>query len=260
MLEGFEWERNQPLRTPVAYAAGAHYAYDLLSGEVGRKDSGEERLRFLAYERCGPNDLDDHIDDLSEAFFEMGAGKLFVIDSRNALRWARVRATEMPQVTWVLDTTVGKSLPVIASLRRDSDWASPVAVTYTYNITTNPQTISLTLPGNAKSFSPIVIMKGTYTNPSITNTSLLVPGLTTGYKIQSTKDGSSANHWLKYDAGEHTVEFSSDAGVNYITNYGDNVRQAGQVQLFALKPGLNSIDVTGSTSGTLVITTYSFWH
>lgn len=260
LFESFtEWERSQGLRVPTAYAAGSHYAYDLLGDESGRKESGIERIRFLAHEFC-PEDLDDHVDDLNAAIFEMGSGKLYTIDSRNQRRWARVRALEMPQITWTLDPSVGKMLPVIASLRRDSDWASPAAVTYSFNITTNPQNIQLTLPGNAKSYTAIVTLKGTYTNPSIVNTSLLVPGLSTGYKIESSQDGSSANHWLKYDAGEHNIEFSSDGGSVWGTAYGFNVRQIGQVQLFALKPGVNNITVNGFTSGTLEIVSYSFWH
>lgn len=114
-------------------------------------------------------------------------------------------------------------------------------------------TVVINNPGNAPVYDAVLILKGTFTDPAITNT-------TNGYVLSSTRDGAATSDWLKFDAGRHTVEFSSNSGVVYANDFANFVRAATQVGLMKLEPGNNSFTFTGMTSATLAWSFSGAWH
>ena len=107
--------------------------------------------------------------------------------------------------------------------------------------------------GNAPIYNAIITLAGTYTNPVIRNT-------TNGYQLETARDGTSADHKVRFDAGRPGVEYSADAGVTWAGDYANFVRQTGQVHLMVLDPGTNNFTVTGAASGTLTVTAYAAYH
>ena len=112
---------------------------------------------------------------------------------------------------------------------------------------------SITNSGNAPIYNAIITLAGTYTNPVIRNS-------TNGYQVESATDGSSAAHLLRFDAGRPAVEKSTNTGTSWANDYANFVRQAGQVHLMVLDPGVNNFLVTGCSSGTLELTAYPAYH
>lgn len=95
----------------------------------------------------------------------------------------------------------------------------------------------------------VITVKGPFTNPVITNT-------TTGYVLESTRDGVDGTDWLRFDSGRNAVEFSSDSGATWADDQANFVRAAGQVGLMQFAPGANSLTVEGANGGDVLVEFY----
>lgn len=253
-LNLYEWDAGaQGLEVPVSALAGASYDYNQLASSVSPKRNAVESVRFLKYSSTVAN-MASELDNARSKCQRIGLGKLWTLDSGGTRRWAWARLASMP--SWTV--TDPFQIPVSVSFLRFSDWYSDTAFTDAsnpYSIAASPTTFTVNNAGDARVFNAILTLKGTFTNPMITNT-------TNGYRLQSTRDGAASSDWLRFDAGKNRVEFSSDGGANYAGDLVNFVRKAGQVQLMVLEPGDNDFSVSddGSPSASLLFTFYPAYH
>lgn len=245
----YEYESDQELYLPEAALAGAHYGYDMLGTSEALKATAIERLRFDVLENAGPSTVDTKVDEMVSELLRCGRGKLYSIDSADVRRWAYARVGAMPSLRWSAGNIFHKTASV--HFRRLSDWygTTPIAADITLNEAT--ETFSINNTGLARVYNAVFIFKGTYVNPELTN-------LTNGYILESSRDGSAAGHWLRFDCGKRRVEFSTNSGTSYSGDYANFVRQTGQVHFMVLEPGVNNFSCAfgGVPSGTLSYSLY----
>lgn len=247
----YEWESSQALRTPEAVAAGAHYAYDHRGIAEGLKASGSERLRFLMSHATIAT-LDTNLDTLKEKVLGIGLGKLYTLTAAGVRRWAWARPTAQP--TTLVRAGEPNMLSVSAlEFRRESDWYDTSQTSTILTPNADPYTDAVSNAGNAKVYNAVITIKGTFTNPSITN-------LTTGYSFSSTRDGSDANHWLEVDCGAFTVRFSTDGGLSWSNDIALFSRGAYQAQFMVLAAGTNSLSIGGCNGATVTTEFYGAYH
>lgn len=249
---GLEYDNSQPLLAPRVALTGAHYEYDLLEGAPAIKGIGEHTLRFMLV--GDPGDLEDELDEMKSKLFEIGRGKFFLEDSDGGQRWCWARVKAMPDVR--LGVSDRNKVPVIVSWDQSSDFygSEPDEHDVTeFMLISDPDTIEVTNPGNAPVYNAVVTLKGPFANPVITNE-------TSGYVLQSTRDGAAASDWLRFDAGANTVEFSDDSGATWEDDSDNFVRADGQVALMVIKAGANEITVEGADTGAIVLEFKGAWH
>jgi hypothetical protein len=100
------------------------------------------------------------------------------------------------------------------------------------------RSFSLNNTGNAPIYRIKMVLAGTVSNPVIRNT-------TTGYEVAMDRA----------DSATYTFDASGPAVLrNGVNDYSNFIRQAGQIQLMKLAPGVNNFTVSGITSGTITIT------
>ena len=245
-LNLYEWDSgNQPLSSPFAPLAGAHYDYDMLGTSLATKRNAVESIRFIVKGTAA--EIQDKIAEARQECYRAGRGKLWALDSTGDRWWAYARVRSMPG--FQLDNPF--SVPMTMDFERMSDWYNDTAVAADVTLNANPTTFSIDTLGNSKVFNAVFIFKGTYVNPALTNS-------TNGYVMASTRDGSNANHWLRFDAGKRRVEFSSNGGTSYTGDFASFARQTAQVQFMVLEPGVNNFSCAfgGVPSGTLSYSLY----
>lgn len=247
-LKGYAMEQTQGLYVPRNPLTGANYEYDLMGSGVAVKQNGFERVSFLSYSETGAT-VDTDIDNLRQKLRLAAKGKLYLIDSSGARRWAYARLQDMPEVSLDIDSI--KAAPVALSFSRFSDWYSSSQFSTDYTMNEASESISVNNTGSAKVYNAVFTLIGTFQDPLIHNT-------TNSYKLQSTRDGSNANHRLRFDAGKNRVEWSTDGGTTYAGDWANFVRAANQVHLMVLEPGSNSFTVTFGAvpNATLRVTFY----
>ena len=248
-----EWEQEsaQPLRTPLATITGAHFGYDLLGTAPGLMDFASETLRCIIHEST-PTLVDTAYDDLMSKLWRIGQGKLFSIDNAAVRRWAYARLRSMPTITWKAGDAFikGASMDFV----RLSPWYGTTQFSQTTAITITPQVVSVTNTGNFPIYNAVLILRGTFVDPTITNT-------TNGYTFGTTRDGAGATNYLKIDAGRHTVQWSTNSGGTYADDYALYTRPLSQVALMKLEPGANSLSIAGRTGTTnLDVSFYPAFH
>lgn len=249
----YEYEQAQTLQSAFMQLVGEDYAFDQLEGAPSLKDNASERVRFL--DVGDVEDIDEDVDKFKEI---SGWGTLIVVTSGSSgERKARARPEAMPGITFTVENL--RHLPVLMSFIRSTNWYV-AEQTSTIVLSSDPQTIIVTNPGNAEALDPIIIIKGAFTNPIITNNSAPLEGTTTGHRLQSTRDGSGAATWLKFDARQNSVEYSINSGVSWADDSFNYTLQAGQLRLMLLAPGPNSLVIVGCNGCTIVVTSAGAWH
>lgn len=262
-LAEYSFELEGGLYVPESPLTGAHGGLDLLGVGVAPKQSQMLRLSFTAFED-EPKTVDATIDEMLSKLHSYGRGKLWTSGLNSAgaveLRWTWARAVSMPRLSWQAGDVVSKQ--AICGFRCEPFWYGDTLLEITdhivdepqnFAIASDPDTLIIDNLGNARIYNAIITLGGTYTDPTITN-------VTNGYRLSTTRDGSSADHLVRFDAGRPAVEYSSDAGVTYAGDYANFVRATGQIHLMVLEPGENQIDVTGCSSGTITIEAYPAYY
>lgn len=244
----FEYEpSNQPLDVPVATLTGANYGHDQLGDLLARKELRQETVRFLLY--GDPVVVSGQIDDMKEALYGAGRGKLWTRTSDGDERWCVARLMDVPG--W-RSQSVSVTIPVSLRFQCFSDFHPDDEYDFDFAIGSSPETIIVDNIGNAPVYDAEFELSGTYTNPVILNT-------TTGYRMESARDGGGASDILRFISPRY-VDFSSDTGATWAGDYANYVRTRGQIQLMKLLPGYNVFTVTGVTSGTLTVRFWPAFH
>lgn len=254
-LAEYSYEFDQPLYVPSEPQVGAHGEFDMLRDGSAAKGAMLVRLGFTVFEEH-PKDVETTIDEMQAKLWSYGRGKLWTsgLDSAGAveLRWARGRVMQMPSLRWSGGQVLSKAATL--GFRCDPFWYSEDPLLESaLTVESDPDVFEVTNPGNAPVYNAILTLSGTYTNPVIRNN-------TNGYQVASTTDGSSADHLLRFDAGRPAIEKSTNNGSTWANDYANYVRQSGQVHLMVLDPGVNEIEVTGCSSGSLTIAGNGAFH
>lgn len=250
-LNGYAMEQTQPLLAQRAVLTGASYEYDLMGDAVSPKANGFDRVSFLSV-NATPATIDTDLDAVKSKLRLAAKGKLWTLDSNGDRRWAYARLQDMPDLS--MDINGRNAAPVVVVFSRFSDWyGEDVIEDSPFTIGSDPDTFTVVNPGNARIYNAVITLKGTYTNPVLTNT-------TNGYILQSSRDGSSSSHHLRFDCGKGRVDFSTDNGATFAGDYANFVRQSNQVQLMVLEPGDNDFSIAGMSSGVVAVDAYGAWE
>lgn len=255
-LNAYEWQSSQSLRTPNSLIAGADYAYDLRGSLPGLKALAQERVRFLDVQ-ASTSALETDLDSLRSELWQIGRGKLYVLDSAASRRWAYARLAAMPEMT--LGVGMTRHVPVSLQFDRYSDWFATSLTTHTEAVAVSPKTFTVNNPGNA----PVTLMTIRLRSSSAAGfTNPLLENLTNGYSWSSTRDAASVNDELKVDTDAMTVQRSTDDGVSYTNDFALFSRGLTQIGYFRLEPGDNSVRYTdgGTPNLDIVFTYYASYH
>lgn len=250
-----EYEEDQALLVPSEQLTGAHYSYDVLGSGKAIKQSAIERIRFTVAED-DPDLLDAAVQSIKSKLFEIGRGKLRKsLNQDTVQRWCYARAVAMP--TLAVRNRDSSYQSVRIDFRRDSDWFSSALVTTNLSPNADPYNVDVTNAGDATAYAIAVIFKGTFTNPNIRNNTLI-----NGKSLiaSSLRDGTNAAHWLRFNAANGKIEWSTNSGSSYSDDIVNWVRASGQVHLFALAPGVNALTIRGANGATVTLEYYSPWH
>lgn len=251
-LNMYECEVTQGLRSPLMAVSGASYPYRMRGSNPSLKDAGKARVRFLVAQSTSAL-VDTETDSIRAKLYRMGRGKLYSLGADGTRRWAYAELAEMPSVT------IGpKSLlvvPVSLGFNILGDAFGTTQYSQEFTLDSDPELFTITNAGDAEVYDAIMTIRGTYTNPELTNTS-------TGYSWSSTRDGTSADHRLKVDAGRFSVEYSSDGGSVYADDVTLFTRGANQVQYMRLNPGDNEMSYAdgGTPNAVIAVSFYPAYH
>lgn len=257
----YEWEQSQPLLASTAQLTGASYGFDQLGGAPAVKGNGVERVRFLDVGEA--DELDDD-NDRFKAMMSWGRGKAWTTGAAGN-RWAWARLAEMPSLSFTVDNL--RHEPVLLLFERFSDWyeADAIGAAGEFSISTDPQTIVVTNPGNAPVRNAIITIKGPTAggNPKITNNSAFLPGTTTPYVLEFDND-LPTDAWYRIDCGRNTAEVTFDAGLTWDPVGPDVgaslVRADGQVALMVFEAGVNSLVCDDCDGGEVIVELSGAWH
>lgn len=242
----YEWEHTQPFRAPALTIVGASYQFDSLRQSVSPRDNAEEIIRFSIVKSCAA-DAQRARSALRTNLYRAGSGYLWLIDASDKVYRAPARLMGMPEIRGMLNE---RSLPTVCQFERFDDWADPTLVTVNTNVNATPTTFSITNPGNIElSAMTITLISNSATgfiDPVLTN-------LTNGYAFSSSRDATSNQSRLRIDTARAAVEYSSDAGVHYASDWANFVNGTNQVDFFKLSPGVNQITYSGGASPNLTI-------
>lgn len=245
----FEVEEAQGLIVPELQLAGVDYGYDQLGVGQSIKQSGRITIRF-GWIEDGSQSIDFAVDAMIQAINRIGRGRLWTKtvpgDEYTQNRWCWARLEEMPTFMFNGRSRWIKTASLV--FRKMSDWYAEDLIESAVVISASPQTVVINNPGVTVK-NAVFVLEGTYTNPIVTNQ-------TNGYIFQSSRDGSSSNHWLKFGGEAQSVEFSTDGGSTYAGDFANVTMPSGQVQLMILDPGDNNIQLQGCNGATFV---YGFY-
>lgn len=245
-LRRYEYEPSQSVRSPRSSASGAHFAYRHRGTQPVLLDAAQERIRAVLIEQDGS--MQTEIDSMRGALHLAAYGKLYLSNNR----WAWAEISSMPDVSVSFDNK--NIVTVVIGFTRFGTWQGD-EVTETVALTESPKSFDITLEGNAEVYDAVMTLSGTFTNPALSNSN-------TGYSWSSTRDGTAATSRLRVDAGQHTVEHSTNAGSAYTDDYAAFTRGTAQVQIMKYNPGINSLVYTdgGTPNGTISITYRPRWY
>ena len=246
----YEWDSgDQELSSPYAPLTGAHYDYDQLGTSLAVKRNAIETVSFTAFGTSA--EIEDKLVEARQKCYRAGRGKLWALDSTGDRWWAYARVRNIPGFR--LEDQY--QAPMSIAFERMSDWYNDTVISADVTLNANPTTFSIDTLGNARVYNGVFIFKGTYVNPALTNS-------TSGYVMASLRDGSSVNHWLRFDCGKRRVEFSTNGGTSYGGDYANFVRQTAQVHFMVLEPGVNQFSCAfgGVPSGTLSYSLYPAYN
>lgn len=244
-----EHETEQPLATSYAALTGSNYSFDQIGSDATVKDDASERVRFLLVGL--PSEQEIMIDRVKE-MRSFGRGKLWSKGEGGIMRWAWARMDPMPpfKISWDQISAI----PVSISFTRNSDWfEESLTVLADTAIAADPQVVAFNSPGNTDVYDAVVILKGPFTNPNITNPR-------NGMQMGSTTDAAVATTWLRFDAGRMTVGKSTDSGATWADDTANRVLPSTQHRMMVLKSGLNNLSVAGANGGSIYAEWYGAWE
>ncbi len=272
----YEWSADQAFGAPLAISPGAGYAYDQLEGAAGIKQLAREDVRFefvdngfdgltwaelsalwTSYDWTSMGLWGASVEDaaalLRRELAHIGRGKLWTLGRDGSRRWCWARAGQMPR----LELRAGRAfvVPAVVSFARYSDWFGEDLESGSASIAAASTAVTITNAGDAPVRDAVLTLAGTFTNPTITNT-------TTGESVATTRDGASASDVLRIDAGRYAVERSANGGVSYSDDYDLVTLGTTQVALVTLQPGDNEFTVAsgGTPSATFAWSFYPAYH
>lgn len=247
----YEYEQQQSLQGSSANLVGDDYSHDQLGSNPSLKANATERVRFI--DVADADDIDDDMDNFKR-IVGWGVGKI-VTTSAKGERWAWGRPLEVAQYNINVENRI--HLPVIMTFERSSDFFA-LAHDESFNVS-DPTTIEITNGGNTYAYDPVIIIKGPYTAPVITNNSVLLPGTLTPYKLESIGVGAASTNWLKFDARRNEILRSSDSGATWLDDSANYVRQDGQLRLMLFASGVNSL-LVDNVAGDVEVLFTEAWH
>ncbi len=243
----FELDSSQSFRNAFELVLGADYAYDVRRVGNAPAEMARERVRFLVVEDSIPA-LNDKVDAIKAFQRTSGRCKLWSVQAAESgaptRRWAYVR----PENVFEMRAQPGQLLhvPMALEFTRLSDWyaSSPTVVTVS-GITTTSHTFDVTNPGNLPAKLMVVQVQSNgatgFNAPKLEN-------LTNGYSIQSARVASSTNDEVRIDTGRRALEYSSNGGVSYVSDYANRIIGNNQVLWMMLAPGVNSMRLTNAAT------------
>lgn len=249
-----EYDPTQPLILALVDLPGADYAFDQLGDRPAVRGVGTHTLRFLLVGE--PAAIEAEIDSMRSICYLGARGRLVLEGDGGDRRSCAARITAMPQIT--LGVRDRQRAPVILTFVQLSDFQDDDAeVDVTTAITTDPQTVEITNPGDAVVYNPLITVEGPFDGLVLRNASLVVPGMSTPWTF-ATARVAVAGDTLTIDVGANRVEFSEGGG-GAADDAANVTLQDGQVGLFAVAPGANEIEVEGAIGGAVQIEFRGTW-
>lgn len=252
----YEWESSQSLRGATEPAVGADYAVDLLESRPAPKAVATERVRGLIVARDGAA-LNVEMDRLRSRLYRIGRGRLWAVDAAGNERWAWARLDSMPDITLTVEHR--RHAPVILSFLRLSDWYAAEPVVIQQRVTSPTLNLAITNPGEATARQITVTLRSRtvagFSQPTITNE-------LTGETCGTSRVAGGATHVWRLDAGRLAVEYSTDGGTTWASDYANLITGPLQVGFLRVEPGTNPLTITsqGSPDYDLEIRFYPAWH
>lgn len=244
-LETYEWSGDQPIRNAYRNVIGAHFAYDFHGTGIAPRGIANESIRTSIVKTTSAL-LEAEFDTLRAKVANIGLGRLYLLDTTGARRWAYARATVIPQSTLgILNTTMA---PITLEFERHTDWQGETANTGSQAIVSTPHTHTVANNGNIAQRRVILRIKAASASGFV-DVSIL--NVTNNYRINTGLSSLSADSEILIDTKRNAVEFSNDNGVTYTNAFGGVSLAATQVGLMQLEPGNNDLRVYGVTDGSL---------
>jgi hypothetical protein len=241
----YEWETDEPVRSPRALMSGADHAFRLLGERRVLLDVAQHRVRCVF---VGSDiEQDAHVDEMRAALYEGAYGWVWTKGATGRTR-ALAEISEMPRIHVSFDEWGYQ--PLVLGFNVFTPFYLGDQIDVSQAITANAQTWTVNNPGKATD-RVILTVKGTFTNIKITNTTDVDLDGTgaINYEFESTRDGSSTNHIERLDTLRPAIEFSDDNGVTWHSDIGSHVRPPSSqaVYSFGLGEGANVLKFEGTT-------------
>lgn len=238
-LAQFEYEPAQDFRSADMPLVGADYAFDFAGVHPWAKAVGVESVRFLLA-GSPAQALQDQYDSMLTILMNAGMGQLWTTDPGGDERWADAKLASRPTITSVTNRW-GYS-PVSCRFRRYSDWQGPI-VTGSQVVNTTPQLVALPNDGTARQ------RRFTFRLRSNSATGFNRPQMEhmgNGLVLGSTRVASTALQEIKIDGERSLVDWSTDDGLTYVSDWASVVLGPKQVDFMRLEPGVNTLRFTNT--------------
>lgn len=256
-----EYDATQPLTLALVDLPGADFAYDQLEDLPAVRGPGAHTIRYLLIGE--PAELRQEVDTLRSICYYNARGWLHLADEDGTERRCYARLSAMPDVK--LTPKDRQTAPQILTFTSLSDFYELTSIDEhdgaVQVVASDPDTLVVNNPGNARILNPKITIKGTFAGLRIENASLNVPNSDPAvpWAFETSTVGAGAADWLEIDAGANSVRFSDDAGATWEDASDDVVLQDGQVGLFAFGPGANNLTIEGANGATVDIEFAGGW-
>lgn len=244
---------DQDFRRADQPAIGANYAYPFLRGGALPREVAPVTVRGIL--TGTPSQIDTAMDALS-AIYAAGMGKLWSMNASNVEdRWCWAIMTAKPKSAF--GATVRGYLEVTLQFARFSDWFGATLESTTNLVNTNPETWTVTNPGNlpVRQGADLTVLI-TALGASAWADPITVANLTNGKSVIMAFAGTTSAYRIRYVQDQIVAERSANSGGSYTDSYNLVTTPAGQIGFLELEPGANSIRVTGATNANVTI---SYW-
>jgi hypothetical protein len=243
----YNWQTDEQFRLSLDSVAAADWAFDTWGTGVAPLAPAAERVSWLirgATEAA----LETEYSAIRAKLLRIGRGYLIRRDADGTERRALARPAMMPLIT--RSPGQGLTLPVNLEFRRLSHWEALTPTTGSTTATTTSHAFTITNPGDVAVDAVVFRLRansaGPTNDPSLANT-------TTGFTISTTRDLTNANHEIRIDTGRWAVEWSTDDGATYASDWQFASLGSGQVGMMRLVPGANSFTLTTGGSPNVTV-------
>ena len=240
----YEWEPDEPTRSPRAKVSGAEFAVRLLGDKPVLRDVASHTVRCFFVGTAQEQDAE--IDDMRQKLYEGAFGwvwtKGYVDDDGETVEeWRRARAeiSEMPRYRVSFDQQAHTPLVLSFNVFSEFFLEDPKAVTQT--ITSSPTNVVVNNPGRYTA-TRVIIRITPKASGGATNVKIVNPE--NGHEFESTRDSVSTNDRWLLDTVRPAVEYSDDAGDTYHGDFANYVRPPQGYYIFDLVAGEQTLVVT----------------